>query len=41
MVSPDRTGARVDVVVLDVEVLDVGILDVEVLEVVVAPGQPP
>ena len=34
MVSPDRTGASVVVVVLDVEVLDV-----EVLDVVVTPGQ--
>jgi hypothetical protein len=38
-VSPDRTGARVVVVVLDVEVLDVEVLDVEVLDVVVTPGQ--
>ena len=34
MVSPDRTGARVVVVVLDVDVLDVDVLDV-----VVTPGQ--
>jgi hypothetical protein len=31
-VSPDRTGARVVVVVLDVEVLDVEVLDVEGLK---------